>query len=68
MALSSLMVGCPKATYLVDYCLDSSTVHNMGYKNYSRNQCLAWFCTALGFESVLKGGKPVQAPIHVSKR
>lgn len=43
-------------------------MHNMGYENYSRNQCLTWFCTVLGFESVLKGGKHVQAPIHVSKR
>lgn len=40
----------------------------MGYENYSRNQSLTWFRTVLGFEFVLKGGKLVQAPIHISKR
>lgn len=60
--------GCPKAMYLDDYCLDSSTVCNTSYENYFRNQCLTWFCTVLAFESVLKGGRHVQAPMHVSKR
>lgn len=29
--------------------------------NYSRNQCLTWHCTVLGFEAVLRGGKHVCA-------
>lgn len=51
--------------YLVDCCLDSSTVNNMGCENYCKNQCLTWVCIHLG--SVLKGGKHAQAPAHISK-
>lgn len=55
---------------LVDYCLDSSTVNNVGCENYCKNQCLTWVCIhhahgSVG--SVLKGGKHVQAPAPVSK-